>query len=305
MPKEFKFQISAVDQGIRLDNLSAARPELNITRSQTQKLITSGYILVNQRRAKPSYKLKINDLISISIPEAKTIDAKPENIQLDIVYEDKDIVVINKPRGMVVHPAAGNFSGTIVNALLYHCKDLSGIGGSLRPGIVHRLDKDTSGLMVVAKNDVSHQALVKQFNARKILKQYLAIVHGKVKPAQGVIDLAIGRHPVDRKKMSTRAKKSRQAITEYKVLKQFKQHALVELTLKTGRTHQIRVHLHALGRPIVGDPVYGAKKDEFGCKGQLLHSAKLGFIHPTTSQYMEFKSELPVDMQQVINKLSA
>ncbi|MFV9567755.1 RluA family pseudouridine synthase [Thermoanaerobacter mathranii] len=278
------------DEGKRIDVFLAA--ELDYTRSYIKKLIVDGLVFVNGKTVKPSYKVKENDKVVVNIPEAEKIDVLPENIPLDILYEDDDIIVINKPQGMVVHPAPGNYSGTLVNALLYHCKNLSGINGILRPGIVHRLDKDTSGVMVVAKNDKAHISLSNQIKERSVLKKYVAIVEGVIKHEEGKIEAPIGRHPVDRKKMAV-IEDGRYALTLYKVLERFKENTLVEAVIKTGRTHQIRVHMAFIGHPVVGDPVYGFKKQKFKLEGQALHSSILGFIHPTKGVYMEFEAPLP------------
>ncbi len=278
----------------------------SISRSLIQKLIKTGKVLINGSVCnKPSKKLSFGSEIQVEIPKAEKIPLQAENIPLDIVYEDSSLIVINKPTGMVVHPAFGNRSGTLVNALLFHCKDLSGIGGEERPGIVHRLDKETSGLIVVAKNDRAHNFLAKQFKDRKIHKKYLALVHGKVKSDSGTIDMPIGRSVSDRKKMSVvqndpsfiqthnfrkpRRSKARQAITHYRVIERFKDKTLLELKPETGRTHQIRVHLAHIGHPIVGDKIYGFKKDK--SSSMALHSYVLGFFHPETNEYMEFKRE--------------
>ncbi|ADD02603.1 pseudouridine synthase, RluA family [Thermoanaerobacter italicus Ab9] len=278
------------DEGKRIDVFLAA--ELDYTRSYIKKLIVDGLVFVNGKTVKPSYKVKENDEVVVNIPEAEKIDVLPENIPLDILYEDDDIIVINKPQGMVVHPAPGNYSGTLVNALLYHCKNLSGINGILRPGIVHRLDKDTSGVMVVAKNDKAHISLSNQIKERSVFKKYVAIVEGVIKDEEGKIEAPIGRHPVDRKKMAV-IEDGRYALTLYKVLERFKENTLVEAVIKTGRTHQIRVHMAFIGHPVVGDPVYGFKKQKFKLEGQALHSSILGFIHPTKGVYMEFEAPLP------------
>ena len=265
MTSEFKY-INQTEKGVRLDSFLADQSGLELSRAQIKKLIEAGDIIVNGQASKPSQKLKLDDQITVQVPPPREIDAKAENIPLNIIHEDKDLIVINKPQGMVVHPAAGNHSGTLVNALLYHCQDLSGIGGIIRPGIVHRLDKDTSGLMVVAKNNHTHQALDKQFKVRKIFKQYIALVRGVVKEDSGVIDKVIGRHPINRKKMAvikTPKLRGRMATTIFKVIKRFKNYSLLDLVLKTGRTHQIRVHLHSIGHPVVGDQVYGRQKEEF------------------------------------------
>jgi len=278
------------DEGKRIDVFLAA--ELDYTRSYIKKLIVDELVFVNGKTVKPSYKVKENDEVAVNIPEAEKIDVLPENIPLDILYEDDDIIVINKPQGMVVHPAPGNYSGTLVNALLYHCKNLSGINGILRPGIVHRLDKDTSGVMVVAKNDKAHISLSNQIKERSVFKKYVAIVEGVIKDEEGKIEAPIGRHPVDRKKMAV-IEDGRYALTLYKVLERFKENTLVEAVIKTGRTHQIRVHMAYIGHPVVGDHVYGFKKQKFKLEGQALHSRVLGFMHPTKGVYMEFEAPLP------------
>ncbi len=300
--QEFQFSISAEQANDRLDHWLSRRYELGLTRSQVQRLIDDGYVEVNAEVPKASYKLKADDRITVAVPVPKELKTKPENIPLEILYEDSDLIVINKPRGMVMHPAAGNHSGTLVNALLYHCKDLSGIGGVLRPGIVHRLDKDTSGVVVAAKNDMTHQLLSKQFKDRKILKQYLALVHGVMKQDKGTIEKMIGRHPGHRKKMAV-IDGGREAVTLYEVKERFKNHTLLELILKTGRTHQIRVHLTSIGHAIVGDPTYGKRKNDFKVKGQLLHAARLGFWHPRNNEWLEFYAPEPKIMDEVIKKL--
>ncbi|MDP9751622.1 RluA family pseudouridine synthase [Thermoanaerobacter pentosaceus] len=288
------------DEGKRIDVFLAA--ELDYTRSYIKKLIVDELVFVNGKTVKPSYKVKENDEVVVNIPEAEKIDVLPENIPLDILYEDDDIIVINKPQGMVVHPAPGNYSGTLVNALLYHCKNLSGINGILRPGIVHRLDKDTSGVMVVAKNDKAHISLSNQIKERSVFKKYVAIVEGVIKDEEGKIEAPIGRHPVDRKKMAV-IEDGRYALTLYKVLERFKENTLIEAVIKTGRTHQIRVHMAFIGHPVVGDPVYGFKKQKFKLKGQALHSRVLGFIHPTKGVYMEFEAPLPEYFKKLIEIL--
>jgi 23S rRNA pseudouridine1911/1915/1917 synthase len=301
--KQFEFIISDKQKGERIDHFIASQKKVGLTRSQVKKLIDDGYLEVNKEAPRPSYKLKQDDWIILTVPTPKKLEVLPENIALDIIYEDSDLIVINKPRGMVVHPAAGNYSGTLVNALLYHCKDLSGIGGVLRPGIVHRLDKNTSGAIVVAKNDFSHQSLAKQFKERRITKRYIAPVHGEVKEEEGVIDSQIGRHPKHRKKMAVTKDGGREAISEFRIIERFKDYSLVEVSLKTGRTHQIRVHLTSMGHSIVGDPTYGHRKEEFNVSGQLLHAQTLGFKHPRTGEYKEFVAKIPEDMKEVLRKL--
>lgn len=309
MEKKFDIIVKPGTRRERIDIFLSR--ETGLSRSQADKLIKTGQVKLNSGPAKPSYQVKENDRIIVSIPPAKELSARPENIPLDIVHEDKDIIVINKPPGIVVHPAAGNPSGTLVNALLHHCRDISGIGGCIRPGVVHRLDKDTSGLMVFAKNDAAHLNISGQIRNREMKKTYVALVHGEIKDDFGEINAPIGRHPVHRKKMAVITAsnmKKREALTYYKVIERFSgklgQFTLVELDLKTGRTHQIRVHLSHLGHPVVGDRTYSKKKDLTGAGRQLLHASKLAFIHPATGRYMEFKSDIPGDMKQVIEGLS-
>ncbi len=251
---------------------------------------------------KAGYKVKVNDRITITIPSPKISEVTAEDISLDVIYEDSDLIVVNKPRGMVVHPAAGNYSGTLVNALLAHCKDLSGIGGVERPGIVHRLDKETSGLIVAAKNDLAHNALAKQFKSREVKKEYIALVHGLIKEDEGVVEKKIGRHPKDRKKMAV-VKGGRESVSAYNVLERFSNYTLVKVILKTGRTHQIRVHLSSIGHPLVGDRVYGSRHEDFDLSGQMLHAKRLGFIHPRTGKEMLFEAALPKDMEELLRKL--
>ena len=291
------------DVGVRLDKFLDERLE-EYTRSRIQKLIEDGCVAVDGQRVKPSYKIRVGDEIIMSAPELKEPEIVAEEIPLDVVYEDEDMLVINKPQGMVVHPAAGNYKGTLVNALMAYCGDtLSGINGEKRPGILHRIDKDTSGLLLVAKNDMAHQGLAAQIKAHSLTRAYKALAYGNFKQDEGTINLPIGRHPVDRKKMAVTYRNSREAITHYKVLKSYSGYSLVECRLETGRTHQIRVHLTNMGHSIVGDPVYGSRKCSFSLKGQLLHAWKVGFIHPRTGEYMEFTSELPEHFLDVLNNL--
>ena len=289
--------------GERLDvAVTKLAPEL--TRARIQKLIAAGLILVNNAARKANYRLRGAEVITVSIPEAKPSPLQAKSIPLEILYEDSELLVVNKPKGMVVHPAAGHAEGTLVNALLYHCQDLSGIGGETRPGIVHRLDKDTSGLLVVAKNDRAHLQLSRQFKAHNVTREYVAIVHGRLAAAEGTIDAAIARHPQERKKMAvTKRGQGRRAVTHFKVLQRFKEYTYVALRLETGRTHQIRVHLAAVGHPVVGDPVYGYKKQRFNLRGQALHARLLGFNHPLTGQYLEFSAEPPQEFQALLNSL--
>lgn len=272
----------------------------NMSRNAVQKLIAAGSITVNDKAVKSNYKIKLNDLIEVVLPEPEVLDIVPEDIPVDIVYEDDDLAVINKAQGMVVHPSAGHYSGTLVNGLMYHLKSLSSINGVLRPGIVHRLDKDTSGLMLVAKNDKAHNYLSKCLKEHSINRIYYALVEGTIKTDSGVIDAPLGRSEKDRKKRAVTYKNSKAAVTDYWVLERFGKYTLIKLKLKTGRTHQIRVHMKHIGHPVVGDMVYGNKTNKFGLNGQLLHSKSLGFIHPTTGEYMEFESELPDYFQKVL-----
>lgn len=304
MNKEFEYIISLEQKGRRLDRFLSSIAELNLSRSQVQKLIEDEQVAVNKKSAKPSYKIKLDDRVKVVIPPPRELEVQPENIPLDIVYEDDDLIVVNKPKGMVVHPAPGNYSGTLVNALLYHCKSLASLGAPLRPGIVHRLDKDTSGLLVVAKNDFAYQALARQVKDRTMERTYVALVQGVIKNNEGVIEARMGRHPIHRKKMAViENQKSREAITYYRVLERFDKYTLVEVKIKTGRTHQIRVHLSHIGHPVVGDKTYGRKKEEFAVSGQLLHAKKMGFIHPRTGEQVSFEREVPAEMREILSSL--
>lgn len=288
---------------IRID-LYLTRKEIYPSRSQVQNLITQGKIKINKNPVKPSYILKIGDVIDLTPPENKELKITIEDIPLDIIYEDEHLVVVNKPADMIVHPAGKICSGTLVNALLYHCQGtLSGIGGVIRPGIVHRLDKNTSGLMVVAKNDLAHLDLSRQIKDHQVTKKYITLVHGNMRDDSGIIDAPIGRSLNNRKKMAVTEGKSREAITHFKVLKRFSGYTLVEVTLRTGRTHQIRVHLAFIGYPIVGDQLYGHKRQGISINRQALHSYVLGFVHPASKKYMEFSTPLPKDIQELIDCL--
>ena len=310
----FSIQVSEKEEGRRLDQF-LSETDLNLSRSQVKKLIDKGAILLNQRHTKPSAHLKLDDIVSGTLPRPEPLSLKPEPLPLTIIYEDDSVIVIDKPSGMVVHPAYGNPSGTLVNALLYHCKDLTGINGFLRPGIVHRLDKDTSGVMVVAKNDPAYHHLTKQFKNRTIEKTYLAIAYGKFYQEEGLIDSAIGRHPSQRKRMSTRTKRGRKAITRWKVAERLDGFTLLEIFPQTGRTHQVRVHLSSMGHPLLGDPLYGRKgrpgtihdpvlkKCVERMNRQALHAHKLGFIHPGTGEKVEFIAPLPDDMREILGWL--
>jgi 23S rRNA pseudouridine1911/1915/1917 synthase len=271
------------------------------SRTLVQQWIKEGHVKVNDSAVKSNYKCAIGDVLTITIPEPEELDVEPEDMNLDIRYEDQDVVVVNKPKGMVVHPAPGHYSGTLVNGLMHECKDLSGINGVLRPGIVHRIDKDTSGLLMVAKNDLSHEKLVNQLVAKTVTRRYTAIVHGVIPHDHGTIDAPIGRDTKDRQSMTV-VDNGKNAVTHFKVLDRYKDFSLVECELETGRTHQIRVHMKYIGFPLAGDPKYGPRKT-LDLNGQALHAGVLGFIHPRTDEYMEFTAELPKEMDQLISQL--
>lgn len=283
----------------RIDVYISGRLE-DISRSSVQNLIADGNITVNDKNIKSNYKVKLNDSIRIILPEPEILDVVAEDIPIEIVYEDGDLAVINKPQGMVVHPAPGHYSGTLVNGLMYHLKNLSSINGVMRPGIVHRLDMNTSGLMLVAKNDKSHNFLAKCLKEHSINRIYYALVEGNIKADSGVIDAPLGRSEKDRKKRTVTYKNSKNAVTNYWVIERFGKYTLIKCKLETGRTHQIRVHMKYIGHPVVGDDVYGSKANKFGLNGQLLHSKSVGFIHPSTGEYMEFESDLPDYFQKVL-----
>ena len=294
---------TAEEKGQRLDVFVVERfPELS--RSHVQKLIEQGNVLVDGTVRKANYKLRGGEGVQVTVPQAEPISVEPEDIPLDILYEDKDIIVVNKARGMVVHPASGVYSGTLVNALLYHCQDLSGINGEIRPGIVHRLDKDTSGVMVCAKNDTAHLDLAEQIRTKTAHRTYWAIVHGNIKEEAGIIKGDIGRHPTDRKKMAIVRENGKPAVTHFKVLERFGEYTLVECQLETGRTHQIRVHMTSIGHPLINDPKYGPKKSSpFAINGQALHSLQLTLTHPVTKEEMTFTAPLPTDMEKILTGL--
>jgi len=298
----FSFAVGEEDAGSRLDVYLVGEAQ-GLSRSYIQRLLEGGMVTVNGKEARAGYRVKGGDVVVLAVPEPEGLNLAPEDIPLDVYYEDSDVLVVNKPRGMVTHPAERNYSGTLVNAILYHCRDLSGINGVLRPGIVHRLDKDTSGLLVVAKNDAAHLNLAVQLKERRITRRYLALAHGRVKEENGVIDAPIGRDPRDRQKMAVVARNSREAVTHYKVLDRLSNYTLLELKLETGRTHQIRVHLAFIGHPVAGDPKYGPRRIHFGLEGQFLHAAVLGFNHPRTGAYLEFSALLPPELEAVLRKL--
>ena len=291
--KEFQFIVSEESEGERIDKYLNELMD-SVSRSYIQKLMADGNITVNTGNVKANYKVKPDDDIRICLPPAITPDIEPENIPLDILYEDDDVIVVNKPKNMVVHPAPGHYEGTLVNALLYHCAgNLSGINGVLRPGIVHRIDKDTTGSVIACKNDFAHASIAEQLKEHSIVRKYHAIVCGNLKEEEGTIHTMIGRHPVDRKKMAVVKTGGKDAITHYRVLKHFEKYTYVECVLETGRTHQIRVHMASIGHPLLGDEVYGTVKTPFHLEGQCLHAKILGFCHPLTKRYIETDAPLP------------
>lgn len=299
----FSFIVSDKEEGIRIDKL-ISEYDTDLSRTFVQKLIAGNNVLVNGKSIKANYKVCLNDLIECNVPLPQETEILPENIELNIIYEDKDILIVNKPKGMVVHPSAGHYSGTLVNALMFYCKqDLSGINGVLRPGIVHRIDMDTTGALIVCKNDIAHRHIAEQLKVHSINRYYDALVYGTFKSDTGTINEPIGRHPVDRKKMAINYKNGKEAITNYKVLESFKRWSHVECKLDTGRTHQIRVHMSSINHPLLGDTVYGPASNEFKLTGQTLHARSIGFIHPTTNQYVEFAAPLPQYFIDLKNKL--
>ena len=276
----------------------------NQSRTYIQKLIKDGNILVNEKTVKANYKVQGNDKININIPEPVSANIIPEDIPLDIIYEDDDVLIVNKPKNLVVHPAPGHYTGTLVNGIMYHCKDhLSNINGVLRPGIVHRIDKDTTGALIVCKNDVSHNFIAAQLKEHSITRKYIGIVQGKFDILEGTIDAPIGRHPVKRKEMAINEKNGKHAVTHYKVLKQFSKYSLCEFQLETGRTHQIRVHMASINHPLLGDEIYNHNKCPYKLQGQCLHAKTIGFIHPTTKQYVEFEAPNPTYFDNLINNV--
>lgn len=298
-----EYIVSQEEKGKRLDTYIPS-VDTDITRTSAQRLIEDGNILVNGKNAKVSYKIQENDKISVEIPEPKQIELKAQNIPIEIIYEDSDIIVVNKPKGMVVHPANGNPDGTLVNAIMAICKDsLSGIGGEIRPGIVHRIDKDTSGLLIVAKNDNAHVKMSEQIKNHEVKKTYIALVRGVIKENEATIDMPIGRSTSDRKKMAVN-RNGKNAVTHIKVIKRYEKYTLVEVNIETGRTHQIRVHLSHIGYPIIGDYTYSNGKNEFGVEGQCLHAKSLEFKHPITGKEMKLEAPLPQYFQEILNTLN-
>ena len=298
-----EFIIEETSAGERIDKfLSDSIPDMS--RAYIQKLIKDGQITVNYKTMKSNYKLSVGDLVSVEEPELQEPDIKAENIPLDILYEDSDLLIVNKPKGMVVHPSAGHYSGTLVNALMHYCKeDLSGINGVMRPGIVHRIDMDTTGSIIVCKNDFAHNAIAEQLKVHSITRVYHAIVYGVIKNDEGTINAPIGRHPIDRKKMSVNEKNGKEAVTHYKVLKRFKNFTYIECRLETGRTHQIRVHMSSIHHPLLGDAVYGPAKCPYKLQGQTLHAKTIGINHPRTGEYLEIEAPLPEYFSDLLKKL--
>ncbi|MPQ43983.1 RluA family pseudouridine synthase [Clostridium tarantellae] len=287
--------------GIRADKVLSNILK-DVSRNFIQGLFQDEKVLINGKKQKGKFKVSTNDIINLEVPKPQELKVEAENIPINIIYEDNDIIIVNKPKNMVVHPAPGNYSGTLVNALLYYCKDLSGINGVIRPGIVHRIDKDTSGILVVAKNDFAHNKLADQFKAHSIKREYYALVEGRVKKEEGTIDAPIGRHVNDRLKFAV-VKEGKHAVTHFQVLRVFNSCTLIKCRLETGRTHQIRVHMSFIGQPLVGDTVYGLKKQKITLQGQVLHAKSLGFIHPSTNKYVEFDSELPDYYKEILERL--
>ncbi len=301
--EKIEYLIEETEAGSRIDAyLSEKNQELS--RSYVQKLLKESKVLANEKAVKASYKVQEGDRIQLFLPEPESLDILPENIPLDILYEDADVLVINKPKGMVVHPAAGHTTGTLVNAVLYHCQgNLSGINGVMRPGIVHRIDKDTTGALLVCKNDNAHRILAQQLKEHSIKRRYRAVVSGSFSEEEGTVEGPIGRHPIDRKKMAINYKNGKDAVTHYQVLEKLKNASYVECRLETGRTHQIRVHMASIGHPLLGDEIYGSGKNPYHLQGQALHAMVLGFVHPSTGEYMEFTAPLPEYFCELLNKL--
>lgn len=298
----YEWRVDAESAKTRIDKYITENLGEDVSRSQVQLWITDGHVIVNEGPVKSNYKVSQGDRILLKVPEPSAVEIIPEDIPLEIAFEDADVIVVNKPRGMVVHPAPGHSSGTLVNALMFHCKDLSGINGELRPGIVHRIDKDTTGLIMAAKNDKAHASLAAQLKDHSVNRRYLALVHGNMSHDQGTVDAPIGRDAHDRKLYTVTDRNSKHAVTHFTVIERFGDYTLLELKLETGRTHQIRVHMKYIGHPLVGDPVYGKSK---GIKldGQALHAAVLGFVHPSSGEYMEYSAPLPSDMEELLTIL--
>lgn len=305
--KNETFEAGIEYEGERLDKyLSEIFKETDGTQSRSffQKLIKEGHVQVNEKPQKANYRLKADDIVWVEVPDAVATPILPEDIPLDILYEDEDLLIVNKPKGMVVHPSAGHYSGTLVNAIMYHCKDsLSGINGEIRPGIVHRIDMDTTGSLIVCKNDKTHISIAEQIKVHSVTRKYRGIVCGVVKEEEGTIDAPIGRHPIDRKKMAINEKNGKNAVTHYRVLERFGQYTYMEFQLETGRTHQIRVHMASIGHPLLGDTLYSSGKSPFKLQGQTLHAMTIGFIHPRTESYLEVSAPLPDYFEKILKKL--
>ncbi|HBS58982.1 MAG TPA: RNA pseudouridine synthase [Firmicutes bacterium] len=297
--ERFAYMIPEEAAGTRTD-VFLTQKHPGLSRSHIQQLVADGHVSVEGKRVKSHYKLRSGENLALEIPPPAELAVVAQDIPLDILYEDGEVIVVNKPRGMVVHPAAGNYEGTLVNALLEHCTDLSGINGVMRPGIVHRIDKDTSGVLMAAKTDRAHLSLARQIKDRTVTRRYIALVHGGIPEESGVINAPIGRHPTDRKKMAVEVKHGKEAITHFRVLERFSGYTLLEARLKTGRTHQIRVHLAYIGHPVVGDPKYGPRTPHFSLDGQFLHAKVLGFVHPATGEYLEFSAPLPQVLEDIL-----
>lgn len=297
------FQVEKENAGIRIDKYLSDNME-DISRSYLQKLLKEKSITVNEKEIKANYKVQEGDMVSVSVPEPEEPDILPEEIPLDILYEDDSLMVVNKPKNMVVHPSAGHLSGTLVNAVLFHCKgNLSGINGIMRPGIVHRIDKDTTGALLICKTDTCHRILAEQLKVHSITRKYRAVVQGNLKDDEGTIEGPVGRHPADRKKMAINYKNGKEAVTHYRVLERFGNATYIECQLETGRTHQIRVHMASIGHPLLGDTTYGSAKNPYHLQGQALHAMVLGFLHPVTNAYMEFTAPLPEYFLKLLEKL--
>ena len=301
--ERYDYTVEKNESGTRIDRYLAEK-DSGFSRSFIQKLLKDGQVTVGGKPAKSNYKVREDDSIHLEVPDSSEPDIVPEDIPLDILYEDEDVLIVNKPKGMVVHPAAGHYQGTLVNAVMAHCGDsLSGINGVMRPGIVHRIDKDTTGALLVCKNDTAHRDLAEQLKDHSIRRRYRAVVQGNLKDDEGTIEGPIGRHPTDRKKMAINHKNGKDAVTHYKVLERFGQATYVECRLETGRTHQIRVHMASIGHPLLGDTVYGSSRNPYHLEGQALHAMILGFVHPRTGEYMEFTAPLPEYFVKLLSKL--
>lgn len=300
---EVVFEITPEMEGERIDKCISNYVE-TLSRSYIQKIIKEGKAYINDAPVKSNYKVRVDDKVQFTIPDCEEPDIPPQDIPLDIIFEDKDVLIVNKPKNMVVHPAPGHYEGTLVNAIMYHChNDLSGINGVLRPGIVHRIDKDTTGSLIICKNDEAHRKIAEQLKEHSITRKYRAIVYGRISNDEGVVDAPIGRHPTDRKKMAINERNGKPAITHYKVLERFEKYTYIECQLETGRTHQIRVHMTSIGHPLLGDEVYGNAKCPFKLEGQTLHAMTIGFIHPSTNQYVEYEAPLPEYFERLLQIL--